>query len=145
MPAIGSAPLPVAPRSTPLFRSRVLVEIVTQLLSTNVALREIYTPLDELLQQFENHLLYDLGHTFYEEAVFENPWLTRATEALRQQQAAVERAVLQLRRSSQLGDQTEPATESFRKQFEDLIIRFCEHEASIQSFMQSLQSDYAFS
>ena len=145
MPAIGSAPLPVAPRSTPLFRSRVLVEIVTQLLSTNVALREIYTPLDELLQQFENHLLYDLGHTFYEEAVFENPWLTRATEALRQQQAAVERAVLQLRRSSQLGDQTEPATEGFRKQFEDLVIRFCEHEASIQSFMQSLHSDYAFS
>ena len=53
MPAIGSAPLPVAPRSTPLFRSRVLVEIVTQLLSTNAALREVHTPLDELLQQFE--------------------------------------------------------------------------------------------
>ena len=145
MPAIGSAPLPVAPRSTPLFRSRVLVEIVTQLLSTNAALSEVHTPLDELLQQFENHLLYDLGHTFYEEAVFENPWLTRATEALRQQQADVERAVHQLRRSSQIGDQTEPATESFRQQFEDLIIRFSEHEASIQTFMQSVHSDYAFS
>ena len=145
MPAIGSAPLPVAPRSTPLFRSRVLVEIVTQLLSTNAALREVHTPLEELLQQFENHLLYDLGHTFYEEAVFENPWLTRATEALRQQQADVERAVHQLRRSSQIGDQTEPATEIFRQQFEDLIIRFSEHEASIQTFMQSVHSDYAFS
>ena len=145
MPEIGAAPLPVAPRSTPLFRSRVLVEIVTQLLSANAALREIHTPLDELLQQFENHLLYDLGHTFYEEAVFENPWLTRATEALRQQQAAVESAVHRLRISSQLGDQTEPAAESFRQQFEDLIVRFSEHEASIQTFMQSLHSDYAFS
>ena len=140
----GAVPLPVASRSTPLFRSRVLVEIVTHLLSAKADLEEIQAPLDELLRQFENHLLYDLGHTFYEEAVFENPWLTRASEALRQQQAEVEHALGRLRKSSQLGKQTEPATASFRQQFEDFIDRFSGHEASIQTFMQSVHPGHAF-
>ena len=144
MSETGAVPLPVPARSKPLFRSRVLVEIVIHLLSAKAALEEIHAPLDELLRQFESHLIYDLGHTFYEEAVFENPWLTRASEALRKQQTEVERALGRLRQSSQLGKKTEPATISFRQQFEDFIDLFSEHEASIQTFMQSVNPGEAF-
>ncbi|MBC19445.1 MAG: hypothetical protein CMJ74_04180 [Planctomycetaceae bacterium] len=140
----GAVPLPVVPRSTPLFRTRVLVEIVGHLLSAKATLKEIHVPLDELLQQFESHLLYDLGHTFYEEAVFENPWLTRATEALRQQQAEVENALHRLRQSAQLEKQTEPVSANFRQQFEEFIDRFSDHEASIEAFMQSVHPGHAF-
>jgi hypothetical protein len=137
-----ATPLPVAPTSKPLFRSRVLIEIVTNLFASDAPLKTINLPLEELLRQFENHLLYDLGHTFYEEAVFENPWLTRATEALRQQQAEVETSLYRLRRSSQLGNQTKPSTTNFRKQFEYFIDIFSEHDASIQTFMQSMHTEY---
>ena len=135
-------PLPAAPTSKPLFRSRVLIDIVTNLLASDAPLKNINQPLEELLYQFENHLLYDLGHTFYEEAVFENPWLTRATEALRQQQAEVETSLYRLRRSSQLGNQTKPSTTDFRKQFEYFIDISSEHEASIQAFMQCMHTLY---
>lgn len=137
-----ATPLPVAPTSKPLFRSRVLIEIITNLLASDAPLKTIILPLEELLHQFENHFLYDLGHTFYEEAVFENPWLTRATEALRQQQAEVETSLYRLRRSSQLGTQTKPSTTDFRKQFEYFIDISSEHEASIQTFMQCMHTPY---
>ena len=54
----GAIPLPVAPKSNPLFRSRILVEIVTDLLTSDAALEDINSPLEELLHQFENHLIY---------------------------------------------------------------------------------------
>ena len=138
----GAVPLPVAPNAKPLFRSRILVEIVTDLLASDAILEQINSPLEELLHQFENHLLYDLGQTFYEEAVFENPWLTRSTEALRQQQTEVENRLYRLRRSSQLGNPSEPPSMNFRKQFERFIDSFSKHEASIQTFMQSTHSAY---
>ena len=136
----GAVPLPVAPKSNPLFRSRILVENVTDLLTSDAALEDINSPLEELLHQFENHLLYDLGQAFYEETVFENPWLTGTTEALRQQQTEVESRLYRLRRSSHLGNPSEPSSMSFRKQFENFIESFSKHEASIQTFMQSMHS-----
>ncbi len=138
----ASIPLPVAASSKPLFRSHILLQIITDLLTSHAPFKEINVPLEELLYQFENHLLYDLGNTFYEETVFENPWLTRATETLKQQQIEVEHALYQLRRSSQIGNQSETPTSDFRKQFKEFMGTFSEHEANIQTFMQSMHTVY---
>ena len=131
-----ATPSPSAQNLSPLIRSRNLIAIVTDLFASDVPLEKINLPLGELLQNLENHLMQNLGDDFYEESVFENPWLTRASEALRHQQMEVQSSLDQLRRSSQLGDQLKVPTKYFRENFEHFIEIFHDHEIAIQMFMQ---------
>lgn len=132
--------LPVA--CTPRPRPRILIERVSGLLDSGAPLEKISPPLLELLQHVESHLVYDLDDNFYEEAVFENPWLTRATKALCQQQTELETSLFRLRRSLQLGNQSQPPKADLRHRFEHFIDIFFEHEAGIQTFVQCKSGAY---
>ena len=121
---------------SPLIRSRHLIAIIRNLFSSGVSLETVNLSLGELLQNLENHLLHHLGDDFYEESVFSNPWLTRASEALRQQQIEVETAIEQLRYSSQQSDQSKVPPNEFQKAFEHCMGLFHDHEVEIQMFVQ---------
>jgi len=132
-----AAPRLTAPQGmSPLIRSRHLIAIIRNLFSSGAPLETVNLSLGELLQNLENHLLHSLGDDFYEESVFSNPWLTRASEALRQQQIEVETALEQLRRSSQQSDQSKVPPNEFQKDFEHCMGLFHDHEVAIQMFVQ---------
>lgn len=133
---------PFACNSKTLFRSRYSIEIISQLLSSGASLGKINLPLEEFMQHLENHLVHDLGDDFYEELVFTNPWLTRASESLRQLQTEVQTSLYQLRRAANMGDQSQPPTNDFRKHFDHFIAIFLEHEAGIQMYRQCGSSAY---
>ena len=132
-----AAPRLAAPQGmSPLIRSRHLIAIIRNLFSSGVSLETVNLSLGELLQNLENHLLHHLGDDFYEESVFSNPWLTRASEALRQQQIEVETALEQLRRSSQQLNQSKVPPKKFQEDFEHCMGLFHDHEVAIQMFVQ---------
>ena len=127
---------------SPLLRSRNLIAVVRNLFSSGVPLGEINAPLDALLQNLENHLMHHRGNDFYEESVFANPWLTRASEALRQQQMEVETSLHQLKTSLQRGSQSHVPASDLRENFEHFIEIFYEHEVATQMFVQCGSGPY---
>lgn len=125
-----------------LLSPRPLIERISELLSEGTLIEEIQADIVQLLKICEGHFVRDLGKSFYEETVFETPWLTPISECLRQQQTELNKMIGKLNQLLSLGSESAESRQIFCEQFECFADLFFEHDMGVQNLMHTKDSQH---
>lgn len=98
---------------------------------------EINGQINQLQAMLQSHFSRAFHDTFYEETVFEAPWLTPQTECLRQQQKSLNEILDDLNRDSSIRADSKYWRQRVRVQFKIFADLFFEHDAGVQSLMHT--------
>ena len=117
---------------------RYLIQHIGELLGDPTSSpTEISEQINQLQTMLQSHFSRAFHDIFYEETVFEAPWLTPQTECLRQQQKSLNEILDDLNRDSSIRADSKYWRPRVRVQFKVFADLFFEHDAGVQSLMHT--------
>ncbi|MDP7267595.1 MAG: hypothetical protein QF408_05425 [Pirellulales bacterium] len=118
---------------------RQLIQRIRAMLNDPATSRdEISKHLKQLHQILQSHFLRTFDDSFFEEIVFEAPWLTPHAECLRQQQRTLKGMIDNPQWLSVINKSSVSWREQVGSQFEIFADLFFEHDAAVQDILHAL-------
>ena len=117
---------------------RQLIQRIRTMLNDPESSRdEVGKHLKQLYQILQGHFLRTFDDSFFEEIVFEAPWLTPHAECLRQQQGTLKGMIDNLEWLSVINNYSRYWRERVGVQFEIFADLFFEHDAAVQDILHA--------
>jgi hypothetical protein len=118
---------------------RQLIQRIRAMLNDPATSRdEISKHLQQLHQILQSHFLRTFDDSFFEEIIFEAPWLTPHAECLRQQQGTLKGMIDNPQWLSVINKSSVSWREQVGSQFEIFADLFFEHDAAVQDILHAL-------
>ena len=118
---------------------RQLIQRIRAMLNDPATSRdEISKHLKQLHQILQSHFLHTFDDSFFEEIVFEAPWLTPHAKCLRQQQRTLKGMIDNSQWLSVINKSSVSWREQVGSQFEIFADLFFEHDAAVQDILHAL-------